>query len=122
MQGGGGCDPPGVSKLSVVELSGKNQRIALDEYSRLVVRFFGPRSIFDPVMRGQRSNFREIGNFSNYIYCISKTIDRSDIRFSPACSPFNSQQYSVSLQFLDGIYVTHSVPEGYSVTLIGKIA
>ena len=37
--GGGGCDPPGVSKLSVVELSGKNQRIALDEYSRLVVRF-----------------------------------------------------------------------------------
>ena len=30
----------GVSKLSVVELSGKDRRIALDEYSRLVVRFF----------------------------------------------------------------------------------
>ena len=40
MEGGGvGATPPGVWKLSVVELSGKNQRIALDEYSRLVVRF-----------------------------------------------------------------------------------
>ena len=38
-RGGGGCDPPGVSKLSVVELSGKDWQIALDEYSRLVVRF-----------------------------------------------------------------------------------
>ena len=40
--GGGGeglVRPPGVSKLSVVELSGINQRIALDKYSRLVVRF-----------------------------------------------------------------------------------
>ena len=36
---GGGCDPPGVSKLSVVELSRKDWQIALDEYSRLVVRF-----------------------------------------------------------------------------------
>ena len=35
--GGGGCDPLGVSKRSVVELSGKNQQIALAEYSRLVV-------------------------------------------------------------------------------------
>ena len=36
----GGCNPPRVSKLSVVELSGKNHRIARVEYSRLVVRFF----------------------------------------------------------------------------------
>ena len=35
------CDPPplGVSKRSVVELSGKDQQIALAEYSRLVVLF-----------------------------------------------------------------------------------
>ena len=39
VQGGGRCDPPRVSKLRVVKLSGKNRRIALDEYSRLVVRF-----------------------------------------------------------------------------------
>ena len=38
--GGGWCDPPlGVSKRSVVELSGKDQQIALAEYSRLVVLF-----------------------------------------------------------------------------------
>ena len=37
---GGWCDPPlGVSKRRVVELSGKNQQIALGEYSRLVVLF-----------------------------------------------------------------------------------
>ena len=36
---GGWCDPPGVSKRSVVELSGKDQQIALAEYSRFVVLF-----------------------------------------------------------------------------------
>ena len=36
---GGGATPLGVSKLSVVELSGKDQQIALAEYSRLVVLF-----------------------------------------------------------------------------------
>ena len=38
---GGWCDPPplGVSKRSVVELRGKDQQIALAEYSRLVVLF-----------------------------------------------------------------------------------
>ena len=40
-KGRGWCDPPplGVSKRSVVELSGKDQQIALAEYSRLVVLF-----------------------------------------------------------------------------------
>ena len=38
--GEGWCDPPlGVSKRSVVDLSGKDQQIALAEYSRLVVLF-----------------------------------------------------------------------------------
>ena len=38
--GAGWCDPPlGVSKRSVVELSGKDQQIALAEYSRLVALF-----------------------------------------------------------------------------------
>ena len=47
---------------------------------------------------------------------------RSDIELSPTGSPFNSEQNQVSLQFIDGIVVTHSIPEGNSVTLIGKIA
>ena len=39
-QGGGvGATPLGVSKRTVVELSGKDQQIALAEYSRLVVLF-----------------------------------------------------------------------------------
>ena len=33
----GGCDPLGVSKRSVLELSGKDQQIILAVYSRLVV-------------------------------------------------------------------------------------
>ena len=41
VQGGGGIRPPGVSKLSIVEVSGKKRQIALDEYSQLVLRF-GP--------------------------------------------------------------------------------
>ena len=90
-QGGGGCNPPplGISKRSVVELSGKDQRIALAEYSRLVVLF---RSIFDPVMAGQRSNFRKFYDFSTLRVYISKTIYRSGMGPSPACSPFNSAQ------------------------------
>ena len=49
---------------------------------------FGPRSIFDPVMAGQRSNFRKFRYFLVSRVHISKTIDRSGMK--PACSPFNS--------------------------------
>ena len=93
--------PLGVSKRSVVELRGKEQQIAL-AYSRLVVRaadcarvlaiggiIFGPRSIFDPVMAGQRSNFRKFHDFSTSRVDGIKTIYRSDMKPSPACSPFN---------------------------------
>ena len=52
---GGWCDPPlRVSKVCVVELSEKDQWIALDEY--LLAdggAFFDPRSKLDPVMRGR---------------------------------------------------------------------
>ena len=47
---GGGVDktlPTRVSKLRVAELSRKKQWIALDDYSRLVVRFF---VLVDPVL------------------------------------------------------------------------
>ena len=62
--------------LSVVELSGKDQQIALDEYSRLVVPF-DPGSTFSSVMRGQSSNFRDIGHFSSY-----KTISKKQLGFN----------------------------------------
>ena len=61
VQGGGGgvrYDPPAVSKLSVVRLSEKKTA----DCSRQVLAIGGAlcdrRSIFEPVMRGQTSNFR----------------------------------------------------------------
>ena len=84
--------------------------------------FCDSRSIGDSVMRGQRSNFRKIDKFSTIHDDISNIINRSDIGLSPASSPFTSEQNEVSLQFIDGIFLTHSIPEENSVTLIGKIA
>ena len=61
---GGDKIPPCVSKLRVVDLSGKavdcSWRVPAIGYAF----FFYPRSIFSPVLRGQRSDFREIDNFS----------------------------------------------------------
>ena len=49
---------------------------------------FGSRSIFDPVMTDQRSNFRKFHDSVSRVN-ISKTIDRSGMKPSPAYSPFN---------------------------------
>ena len=81
--------PLGVSKRSVVELRGKDQQIALAEYSRLVVLFL-VLGQYDPVMAGQRSNFRKFHDFSTSRVVGIKTIYRSGMKPSPACSPFNS--------------------------------
>ena len=51
---------------------------------------FGPRSIFDPVMAGQKTNFRKFRDFLVSRVHISKTVDRSGMKPSPACFPFNS--------------------------------
>ena len=87
--------PLGVSKRSVVELSGKRPA----DCSRRVIAIggiiFGPRSIFDPVMAGQRSNFRKFYDFGTLRVHISKTIYRSGMGPSPACSPFNSAKNEV---------------------------
>ena len=111
---GGSATSPGVSKLSVVERSKKM------DCSRRVLAIgsaiFYPRSKFNPVLGGQRSDFREVCNFSTLLQYISKTINRSDIKLSPACSPFNAVQTSVSLHFFYGIFLARSVPEGNSVT------
>ena len=46
----------------------------------------------------------------------------SNPKLLPACSTFNYEQHRVLLEFIDGMFVTHSVPEVNSVTLIAKIA
>ena len=97
-----GATPLGVSIRSVVELSGKDQQIALALAIGGIV--FGPRSIFDPVMAGQRSNFRKFYDFSTLRVHISKTIYRSGMGPSQACSPFNSAQnevfWRISVEYL----------------------
>ena len=62
---GGWCDAPGVSKLSVVELSGK-QLIALDEYSRSVVRILILGQKFDPVLVVKGQIFAKSAFFSKF--------------------------------------------------------
>ena len=71
--------------------------------------------------KGVGRDFRFDGVFALNQY-ISKTVNRSDIRLSPACSSFKSEQNKVLLQFIDGIFVTLSTLEGNSVTLMDKIA
>ena len=116
--------PPRVSNLMVIELS---KKIPVDCSRRVPAIggeffFFGPRLIFDTVMRGQRSNFRKIDNVSTLHWHISKIINRSGLTLPSAYSPLNSDQNEVSLPFMDGLFVTHGIQEGNSVTLIGKIA
>ena len=64
--------------------------------------FFDPRSIFDPVMAVQRSNFGGFWDFSTLRADIGKTIKDSDMGFSPACSLDNS--------LLDNMYFEASAP------------
>ena len=67
MEGEGwGCATPRVPKLSVVELSGKTADLSRSDFA-IGYAFSDPRSIFDPVMRGKRSNFREIDSFQLYM-------------------------------------------------------
>ena len=119
----GGCDPPPcVSKLSVVELSGKNSGLPRRVLA-IGGAFLDPKSIFDRWPSYERSNvnFREIDNFSILHPYITKSMSCSGLKLSPACSPFNSKQNGVFLQFVDWIFVTHSISETNSVTLIAKI-
>ena len=56
--------PPRVSKLSV-ELSGKKTADGSRRVLAIGGEFFYLRSIFDPVVRGQRSNFGKIDIFQH---------------------------------------------------------
>ena len=64
--------------------------------------FLDPRPIFDPAMRSQISNYCEIDNFLNLHAYISNTMNCSDLKFSPACSQFNSEKNEVLLCLLTG--------------------
>ena len=112
--------PPDFSKLRVVELSGKTANFCR-RVLKIGTELFVPRSLFDPVMGGERSNFLEIDSFSNLHEYISKTINSSDLKLSPPCFLFNSEHQRALLQFINEKIVSHSVPEVNSVTIMAKI-
>ena len=93
--GGGGATPLGVSKRSVVELSGKDQHIALAEYSWLVVLFLVLRQYLTQLWQVKGQLFGNSMIFQLYRVHISKTIYCSGMKPSPACFPFNSAQNEV---------------------------
>ena len=80
-----------IRSVQIVQKRGHLQQISL----AIGGIIFGPRSIFDPVMAGQRSYFRKFYDFSTLRVHISKTIYRSGMKPSPACSPFHSAQNEV---------------------------
>ena len=83
----------------------------------------GQRSIFNPDYERSKVNFfGKINNFFNFTLAHLKNISRNDLKLVPACFPLNAEQNEVSLPLMDGIFVGQSIPEGNSVTLIGKIA
>ena len=87
--------PPGVSKLSVVALRKKDQSIALDEYSRLVVHFYS-RSTFDLVMTGQRSIFGEIDTFFSTLQVSSDgAMENIAMKHLPSCSVDNWHYFDI---------------------------
>ena len=121
--GGATPTPLGVSNVSIEELSRKNQRIALYEYSRLVVRFFYPRSTHDRVLRGQRPNFPESAIFHIYLQVhIFKTIQHIKMKPFSSYSTLNSEQDETLFWHLDQIFMMYSIPEGSDFTLTGQIA
>ena len=85
---------PRVSKLRVIEISGKSSGlVSTSRYSWLVVRFLSEVKILVQFW-GAIVKFREIDNFFPILrWYISININRSDIKLSPACSSFNSEQH-----------------------------
>ena len=76
----------------VVELRGKKTVDASRRDLAIAYIVFNPRSTFDLVKSGQRSNFRENRHFWDLHAHSGKSMCRSDLKPSPACSPFNSEQ------------------------------
>ena len=86
---GGRCFPPSRFGTKGRRSQRKKNSGLLSTSTRDWWRVFGPRVIFDPVVRDPRPNFRKIDNFSNLYQHISKTVSRSDLQLSPACSPLH---------------------------------
>ena len=93
--GGVGTTPPWRSAHDGRRASQKKPVDASRRDLAIAYIVFNPRSTFDLVKSGQRSNFRENRHFLDLHAHSGKSMCRSDLKPSPACSPFNSEQYRV---------------------------
>ena len=96
-RGGDGETLLRVSKLSAVEFSEKTDCL-LSIINRNWWCIFGPTSIFDQLTSYEKSNvnfFAKSAFFSKLQDRISNTINLSEMKHSPACSTFNSEQNGV---------------------------
>ena len=105
--GGRGCDPSWLFQTKHRRASPKRPANFYRRVLTIGDIVFGSRSIFDPVMAGRRSYFPKLYDFSTLRVNISKSIHRSSMKSSPACSPFNSAQndmfWCISVEYLGRI-------------------
>ena len=100
-RGGGRCDPPRVSKLRVVEFSGKNGGLLSTSTRDWWCFFLVLGQYLTQLCEVKCQCFAKSTIFQIYI-SIFKNISRSELKLSSACSPFNSPQNKVSSLFMDG--------------------
>ena len=72
-------------------------------------------------MRSQRSNFREIINFSTVQIHISKLLTVPKWNFHQRVVPINSELNDVLLRHLDRIFVTYNIPKEKNPNHAGNI-
>ena len=69
-------------------------------------------------MKGKRCLF--LRNRQSSTSRALKNNNRSEVKLSPAGSPFHSEQNDPSLRYIDRIFVTYSSPEEDNVTVTEK--
>ena len=87
VEGGGGCDLPWRFQTKRRRASRKRPADCPRRVLAIGGIIFGPRSIFDPVMAGRRTNFRKFHDFLTSRVDSVKTIYRSGMKPSPALFP-----------------------------------
>ena len=118
--GGGGTTPPWRSAPDGRRASRKKPVDAPRRDLAIAHIVFGPRSIFDLVRSGQRSNFREKWHFFALHAHSGVSMCRSDLKPSPACYSFNSEQDRMLLLYPAAIFSIRSAPKYNGITLAGR--
>ena len=98
--GGGWYDPPPWRSAPDGRRASRKKPVDASRWNLAIAHIvFSPRSIFDLVRSGQRSNFREKLHFLALHANSGVSMFRIDLKPSPTCFPFNSEQDSVLLLY-----------------------